>query len=270
MSASHSTIDDAILQIDTLKRILKKSTSLQVRANQEKSIIKATALAWFNNARPQIEGNFTNENLSPIDNLYNELLVASEHATIRSEYLDKTKAIRNVLVNLRSQSILNPLANTKATNSSDLPPKFSLLITDVKMQKILLRRWAECLDCISAGAPLAATVMMGGLLEAILLARVNHETNKALVFKAAVAPKDKNTGKTLPLKEWGLKNYIDVAHELGWISQSAKDVSEVLRDYRNYVHPYKELSHGIMLGKEDAPVLWEVSKSITAQILKSI
>jgi hypothetical protein len=269
MSDSHEAIDSAILQIDTLKKTLKKSSSVQVRANQERSIIKATALAWFNNVRPQLNSGFNNETLLPIDNLYNGMLVASERATIRSEYIEKIKLLRNALVNLRSLGILQPLSNTKLLNTSDLPPDFSSLISDPKMQNILRRRWTECIDCISAGAPLAATVMMGGLLEALLLARVNQEPNKALVFKASAAPKDKTTGQTLSLKEWGLKNYIDVAHELGWISQSAKDVSEVLRDYRNYVHPYKELSHGVMLGKDDAPILWEVSKSITGQILKS-
>ncbi len=35
----------------------------------------------------------------------------------------------------------------------------------------------------------------------------------------AAAPNDK-TGATQPLKEWKLQNYIDVAHEIGWITQT--------------------------------------------------
>ncbi|MBL8230659.1 MAG: hypothetical protein JNL98_19360 [Bryobacterales bacterium] len=64
-----------------------------------------------------------------------------------------------------------------------------------------------------------------------------------------------------------LKSYIDVAHELSWISTSAKDVGVVLRDYRNYVHPQKEYSHGIVLTPEDARVLWDVAKTIVRQLL---
>ena len=64
------------------------------------------------------------------------------------------------------------------------------------------------------------------------------------MFTPSKAPKDK-AGKPKPLKEWGLKDYLDVANELGWIRQSAKDVGQVLRDYRNYLHPEKELSHGV-------------------------
>jgi hypothetical protein len=109
---------------------------------------------------------------------------------------------------------------------------------------------------------------MGGLLEALLLARVNAEPNKAAVFTAKGAPKEKATGKALPLKEWMLRAYLDVAHELGWISQSAKDVGEVLRDYRNYIHPYKELSHGVVLTTDDAAVLWDVAQSIAKQLVR--
>jgi hypothetical protein len=44
-----------------------------------------------------------------------------------------------------------------------------------------------------------------------------------------------------------LKDFIDVVHELGWITVSAKDVGAVLRDYRNYIHPQKQLSHNVHL-----------------------
>lgn len=41
----------------------------------------------------------------------------------------------------------------------------------------------------------------------------------------------------------------------------------VLRDYRNYVHPQKELSHGIRLSAQDAALWWEVSKLIARELL---
>src|SRR5437867_2340270 len=102
---------------------------------------------------------------------------------------------------------------------------------------------------------------------ALLLARINSAADRKPVFTATAAPKDRNSGKSLPLQEWTLRHYIDVAHELEWISQSAKDVGAVLRDYRNYVHPYKELSHGVSLQARDATLFWEVTKSISRQLL---
>jgi hypothetical protein len=137
------------------------------------------------------------------------------------------------------------------------------------MRKVLARRWEECTRCVSAKAPLAATVMMGGLLEALLLARVHRQNDKSSVFRAASAPRDGKTGKSLMLQEWTLRNYIDVAHELGWITSSAKDLGEVVRDYRNYIHPHKELTHGVHLGDHDARLFWEVAKGIARQLLET-
>jgi hypothetical protein len=71
----------------------------------------------------------------------------------------------------------------------------------------------------------------------------------------------------VPLSEWTLRHYIDVGHELGWISRSGKDVAAVLRDYRNYVHPEKQRSHGVTLNAYDSSMFWEVTKSLAQQLL---
>ncbi len=137
------------------------------------------------------------------------------------------------------------------------------------MQVILTNRWNECTKCIGASAFLAATVMMGGLLEALLVARANRMSNKAPLFTAKSTPIDPKTHKPLDLRHWTLAPYIDVAHELGWITKSAKDVATVLRDYRNYVHPEKERSHSVTLSAPDAQMFWELVKSLTRQLLAS-
>jgi len=116
------------------------------------------------------------------------------------------------------------------------------------------------------GAPLAAIVMMGGLLESLLLTRFLQHPDKKVIFATKACPKDK-TGVAHQFKDWALKNYIDVAHELTWISQTEKDLGEVLRDYRNYIHPFKEKSHGIKILAKDATILWEVTKSISKEII---
>ena len=97
---------------------------------------------------------------------------------------------------------------------------------------------------------------------------MNQLTDQSPVFKAASAPKDNKTGKPLTLKDWGLRNYLDVAYELKWISKTTKDVGGVVRDYRNYVHPQKEYSHGVNISPEDAKMLWEIAKSVARQVLR--
>ena len=151
--------------------------------------------------------------------------------------------------------------------SADGAPDFAPLAGDVTMRTILTRRWEECQRCIAASAPLAATVMMGGLLEALFVARANLLTDKRPLFTAKCTPVDGKTKKALPLSQWTLRPYIDVGHELKWISSSGKDVAAVLRDYRNYVHPEKERTHGVELTEGDARMFWDLTKHLARQLL---
>lgn len=256
------SIDDAITQLESLQKVLKKGKTTQVQNTDEKSIVKATALSWFNDLRPQIllEDIYLNE----IDSSYKMLLKSSDKNVTRNKYLLTIKTTISQLIKLRLEHIVS---YSQLSKTSEIVPNFSTLVKDNKMQTIISNRWNECKKCIEADAPLAATVMMGGILETILLAKINSLTDKTAIFKAKSAPIDKKTSKVHPLQEWTLRNYIDVAHELNWISQSTKDVGEVLRDYRNYIHPYKELSHGIKLTKPDSELFWNITKSIISQLL---
>jgi hypothetical protein len=164
----------------------------------------------------------------------------------------------------------NPTKGTQpASPTVEPPPAFSALTSDTTMQAILVRRWTEVQTCITAGANLAATVMMGGLLETLLLARINIVTNKAPIFTAKNAPKDK-AGKTLGLADWKLLAMVEVAHEVRWITKSAKDVGNVLRDFRNYIHPHKEHTDRVEITPDDARMFWEVCKTVSRQILASV
>jgi hypothetical protein len=55
--------------------------------------------------------------------------------------------------------------------------------------------------------------MMGGLLEALFVARANKLSDKGALVNAVSAPEDKSTGKTLNYQEWMLDSYIKVARE---------------------------------------------------------
>jgi hypothetical protein len=267
MNEIDEAVHAAIREAQILRKRTNKKHTRQVQG-AECDIIRATSLAWVNSHRKKLLAVFTADELAEIDGLYQRMIESSHRAVLRSIYVSRLKQIENALVKLRSNNLIrlsSPPVSTTVT--TDTPPDFSTLVADPKMQEILKRRWVECTSCISAGAALAATVMMGGLLEGLLLARINRETNKAPIFTAAAAPRDRQN-KTLPLKEWTLQDYINVAHELKWISATAKDIGVVLRDYRNYIHPHKELTHGTSLGGNDAVLLWEISKSITRQVLQ--
>jgi hypothetical protein len=130
-----------------------------------------------------------------------------------------------------------------------------------------MRRWDECKRCLDASAPLAATVMMGGLLEALFVSRANRLSDKSKLFASKMTPIDPKTKKPLDLRQWTLAPYIDVGYDLRWISRSAKEVAAILRDYRNFIHPEKERSHGVVLSPDDAALFWEVTKTLINELL---
>jgi hypothetical protein len=257
------TLDIAIDAAGRLKAALRKRYQPQVRSSDERMLIKATSQAWFRSYRPSVISLSAEPLFRQVDESFATLLEYSEQNTSRSKYSELLTTLRSNLVQLRSRAVL---ASPQQVVEQ---PDFPKLITDGVMLGILQRRWKETLACLQVGADLAATVMMGGLLEALLLARVNRLSDLKPVFTATAAPKDK-VGKPRPLKEWGLKDFLDVANELGWIRQSAKDVAAVLRDYRNYVHPEKERSHGISINSDDSKMFLAVLSSLSSQIIASV
>ena len=267
MEQAYQAVESAIRETTKLRSYLAKGKSNQVESSDERLVVKATARTWFATHKPTIAAVHDGASLKSIDESFEKLLAYSERHILRSKIRRECKQAIALLIDVRAAIVKS--GPVRSATTDEKPPDFSPLVQDAAMQEILNRHWAECLVCINHGAPLSATVMMGGLVEALLLARVNRETNKAPIFTAKTAPKDK-AGKTLLLTEWTLKGFLDVAHELKWVSNSAKDVGVVLRDYRNYIHPNKELTHGVKLNPSDARMFWDVCKNISREVIASV
>lgn len=267
MEDAHQAIESAIQETDCLQRNLANGKSAQVRSPDERLMLKATALTWFKTHRNKISEFCDSDSLGKVDAAFEKFLADSERSILRAKLKRECKEAKGLLVDVRAAVM--KAGNVSTPKADDKAPDFSPLISDPKMQEILKRRWEECVICVRSGVPLSATVMMGGLVEGLLLARVNTEPDKTPIFTAKTAPRD-SAGKTLPLKEWMLKNFLDVCHELDWISNSAKDVGTVLREYRNYIHPQKEFTHGVNLESNDARMFWDVCKNISREIIESV
>jgi hypothetical protein len=258
------TIDKSSLEIEKLQKLFKKLNSRQVSSRDEKDILKAVAITWFQTHRPIVIKYVSEISIKHIDGSFQELLSSADKSPLRQKCLSLFKLVKSDLVKLRTDNIVSVAAPVSKT--VDTVPNFSHLVADTDMQKILASRWDECIKCVENNAPLAAVVMMGGLLETLLLSKVNSLISPAPVYTAKLAPKN-SQGKTLALKEWGLRNYIEVAHELKWITQTEKDLGAVLMDYRNYIHPFKQKTYNVFLKPSDATILWELCKSISKQLL---
>jgi hypothetical protein len=256
-SAPPTPIGSLLDDMARLSKSLGQVRSKQINSVEVRSHLKAVAGAWFATYRAAAEGH----DLASIDANFRLLLTAAERLPSAANIRRIAKTIRSDLVTLQTAVV----AASALRPVPDPPPSFSA-VPNPLMQQILTRRWNECVTCLGAGAPMAATVMMGGLLESLFLARINRERNQAPIFTATAAPKDRHANPR-PLRDWGLADYIAVAHELGWISRAANDVSDMLRDYRNYIHPQKELSNQAALTTDDAKMFWVVAKEMAARLL---
>lgn len=266
MPTIHEAIDAAIDETVAARKRLSKVKTKQVRGVDEIAPLKATAQTWFHTHRPVIASEAPTADLSDTDKCFGIVLDATAKHAAKTTYLNALKDAKAALVALRGTALTVSSA-LAVTNTDDLAPDFSPLAGNQQMRDILTRRWDECAKCVDAEAHLAAIVMMGGLLEALFVARANKMPDKTPLVTAKSAPKDK-TGKTIDYQKWMLDSYIQVGFELKWITESAKDVADKLKEYRNFIHPAKELRYGVTLDLNDSSMFWQVTKALARQLLR--
>lgn len=268
MPTAVETLEEAIEEVTRARTLVFRLRTRQVRGIDELATLRTIAYAWFNKHRLIVEAHSANLDLSSINRNYQTILDSTARSAAKVTYLDALRDAKVSLVELRSVVLITPAALAGAS-LDDPPPDFSPLVGSQEMREILVRRWHECRRCVTAEAHLAAIVMMGGLLEALFVARANKMVDKNPLIKAASAPKDSKTHRTLNYQDWMLDSYLKVGHELGWITASAKQVADVLKEFRNYVHPEKELRHQVTLNFNDSAMFWDVTKALVRQLLMS-
>lgn len=267
MATVHETIDAAIQEATAARYRVSKVKAKQVRGVDEIATLKATAQTWFHTHKPAVNNGAPTVDTGAVDEYFRIVLNATDRSAAKSTYVNALKDVKAALITMRTAAINAPVATTNK-NTDDLAPDFSPLAGNPLMRDILTRRWNECSKCVNAEAHLAAIVMMGGLLEALFVARANQMPDKTPLISAANAPKDK-AGKIINYQEWMLDSYIKVGFELQWITESAKDLSDNLKEYRNFIHPAKELRYGVTLGFNDSSIFWQVTKALARQLLLS-
>ena len=136
---------------------------------------------------------------------------------------------------------------------------------DAVITGVLKQRIEEVKKCLNAKASLAVIFLCGSALEGILL---GVATQNVIQFnQAALSPKDKN-GNVRRLYDWTLNDLINVARELGLLGEDVKKFSHVLRDFRNYIHPYQQISSGFDPDQHTARICWQVLQAAIVQLSK--
>ncbi len=117
-----------------------------------------------------------------------------------------------------------------------------------KLVPILIRDYTEIVKCIKSECWKSAIILCGSAIEAILYDLLKQNESEALSSKSA----QKSKGSVLPLEEWKLNSLINTASELSLVSKGVKGLSHTTREFRNLIHPLKEINENYKLEKEEA------------------
>lgn len=128
---------------------------------------------------------------------------------------------------------------------------------------IIEDRLSEARTAMGAGAYLSTIFLCGSVLEAVLLGAAQKEP--ARFNRASASPKAAN-GSVKRFHEWSLAQFIDVACEAGLLKPDVKKFSHGLRDFRNFIHPYEQMSSGFTPDAHTAKVCFQVLKAALASV----
>ena len=132
---------------------------------------------------------------------------------------------------------------------------------DARLIPVLEYRLYEAGKCRQAEAPMAVILLCGSILEGIVLGVALQQPEE--FNRAESSPKD-DSGKTRPFNDWSLSQMINVACEVGLLTEDIKKFSHSLRDYRNYIHPFQQLSSGFQPDEHTADMCFQVLKAAVA------
>jgi len=142
-----------------------------------------------------------------------------------------------------------------------------LTATMPQLQESIERRWLEAQKCQHVQCYTSAVIMMGSILEALLLARAT--LSPAQAYQSTRAPHGKD-GKTPAIQDWNLNQLVDVAVDVGWIKTDRGKFSHALRESRNVVHPWVEVTTKANFDESTCKTSWEVLKASVDDLLNSI
>lgn len=130
---------------------------------------------------------------------------------------------------------------------------------------VLVRDYTEVVTCIKSACWKSAIILCGSAIEAVLYDLLKQNESVALSSKAA----QKYKGSVSPLEEWKLNSLINTASELSLVSKGVEGLSHTAREFRNLIHPLKEINEDYKLEKEEAENAVTTLKILLRDLMKS-
>jgi hypothetical protein len=126
-------------------------------------------------------------------------------------------------------------------------------IQDPLLREQLANDWDEVKSVREVRAWKSCVILCGGILEGMLLDVLKRDEEGA---KAAYQKLRSKSPREL--NSWDLVDVVDAAKELGLLSKGVGHLSHGLREFRNLVHPGKQIREKITLTEEEAEIACKV------------
>jgi len=197
-----------------------------------------------------------------IDYVENQILLGClRKEDFSSDLIKRAKEIAGeIIINQNPTSDIDEdeFINREFKNVSIDKLNLSSQITNILQQRI-----EEIRKCLKARASLSVIFLCGSTLEGILLGVASL---KPKVFNQSdISPKDKN-GKVLAFYDWKLSDFINVARDVNLIGEDVKKFAHALRDFRNYIHPFQQMSENFDPNEHTAKISWQVLQAAISQL----
>ncbi|HAS1039062.1 TPA: hypothetical protein I3779_000963 [Enterobacter cloacae] len=197
---------------------------------------------------------------------FNQYLAFDKWQVVRNEAEITFKKLHKVELNE------NSVKSSSLSESDFLSREFSGftlsdLGLDLNVTDVLNKRVDEIEKTYSSAAYLSTILIAGSTLEGVFLGLASSYPRAFNTVKSS--PKNRE-GKVLPFHDWNLSAFIDVAKDLELIQLDTYKFSHTLRDFRNYIHPYQQMSSGFTPREHTAKISLQVLKATITEIKLNI
>ncbi len=135
----------------------------------------------------------------------------------------------------------------KLNEAKRIVSEFDFISND-SLKELLAMDWAEVQEVHKVKGRKSCVILCGGVLEGMLLdvlQRVEEQAGEG--YQELKRGNKKNI-------EWSLYNLVEVARKLGYLEENTVSLSHVLREWRNLVHPAKQLRDQQAITDEQANI----------------
>lgn len=178
--------------------------------------------------------------------------------------VDLLDQCRTILARLSGQDYTTRASNTREFLQQKVDiPNTSTLPVEGAVGTIIEQRLDEIRRIIPVNAHLSVIMLSGSILEAVLLGAGQRNLKKFM--SSTKCPSDR-AGKAKSIHDWSLAQLIDVACDIRVLQPDIGKFSHGLRHFRNYIHPYRQLSENFTPDEHTAKVCFQVLKAALADI----